>query len=129
MLIVSITAENSFDYKYFLYLHTFYKKFYVKTTLQSIAMKTIYEIERMQDGTFTSRIVSVNGKLTFSNHQVDTKQAAYKNLATNIKAMAKSIGVEVFKVSKTRNENTLVVDKLVCGKETYKVVTVKEINC
>lgn len=92
-------------------------------------MKTIYEIEKMQDGTFTSRIVSANGKLTFSNHQADTKQAAYKNLATNIKLIAKSIGVDVLKVSKTRNENTLVVDKLVCGKETYKVVTVKEINC
>lgn len=92
-------------------------------------MKTIYEIEEMPDGTFTSRIVSASGKLIFSNHQADTKQAAYKNLATNIKLIAKSIGVEVLKVSKIINQNRMLVHKLVYGQERYKIVTVKEINC
>ena len=92
-------------------------------------MKTIYEIEKMPDGTFTSRIVSANGRLTFSNHQADTKQAAYKNLATNIKLIARSIAVDILSVNKVRNKNKLNVITLSRPSNILVTVTVKEINC
>jgi hypothetical protein len=92
-------------------------------------MKTPYQIERMADGTYTSRIVSPNGKLTFSNHQADTKQGAYRNLAANIKLMAKSIVVTVLSVTKVKGKNKLIVTKWIEGKERMAEVEVKEINC
>jgi uncharacterized protein YegP (UPF0339 family) len=92
-------------------------------------MKTIYQIKKVKDGTFTTRIVTANGKLTFSNHDVNGKQAAYKNLATNIKAIARSINVSILSVNKVRNENKLTITKWVDGREKAVTVIVKEINC
>lgn len=91
-------------------------------------MKTIYEIERMPDGTFTSRIVSANGKLTFSNHKVDTKQGAYKNLISNTKVIAGLLKAHKnAKYSKVPNKPLIRVQHV--GISTYIDIPVKEINC
>lgn len=91
-------------------------------------MKTIYEIEKMPDGTFTSRIVSANAKLTFSNHKVDTKQAAYKNLISNTKAIAGLLKVHTnANYSKVPKKPIIRVQPV--GLATYIDIPVKEINC
>jgi uncharacterized protein YegP (UPF0339 family) len=89
-----------------------------------------FEIEKAKDGTFTTRLKSGNGKIIAHNKQVDTKQAAYKNVVANIKAYAKLLRLKPHIVRpyyKTKD----VYCVFVIDEEIMHItnVPVKEINC
>jgi|LakMenEpi03Aug12_release.lakeMendotaPanAssembly.Ray.scaffolds.fasta_scaffold962429_1 uncharacterized protein YegP (UPF0339 family) len=83
-----------------------------------------FEIEKLKDNTFTVRI-KVNGKVTFSNNGINTKQAAYKKLAGLYNGLLTSLDMQLKHVTKTRGFNSLDI----VTEEGQNVIYVKEINC
>ena len=84
------------------------------------------EIEKVKDGTFTSRGIGKNGKLIFANHDANTKQAAYKNLIADAKGWANLFGLTGADVSKVKNNPKLLITHSYGAKA---IIDVKEINC
>lgn len=83
-----------------------------------------FEIEKVKDGTFTVRI-RVNGKVTFSNNGINTKQTAYKKIAGLYNGLLTSLDMHLKHVTKTRGFNSLDI----VTEENQSVIYVKEINC
>jgi uncharacterized protein YegP (UPF0339 family) len=83
-----------------------------------------FEIEKVKDGTFTVRI-RVNGKVTFSNNSINTKQAAYKKIAGLYNGLLTTLDMQLKHVTKTRGFNSLDI----VTEEGHNVIFVKELNC
>ena len=90
-----------------------------KTLIQTMK----FEIEKAKDETFTTRI-KVNGKVTFSNGGLNTKQAAYKKLIGLYKGILNSVNITEMRIGKTKGKASIVVIE---DNEYYIPVT--EINC
>lgn len=82
-----------------------------------------FEIEKLKDGTFTVRI-KVNGKVTFSNNGLDTKQAAYKKLCGLYKGILNTVSI-VGNVYKLKGKKAIEVKIF----NYPDIIQVKEINC
>ena len=83
-----------------------------------------FEIEKAKDGTFTTRI-KVNGKVTFSNNGLNSKQAAYKKIIGLYNGVIASTGIKINSIAKKRSfpEITITYENV----KAY--IYVKEINC
>lgn len=82
-----------------------------------------FEIEKAKDGTFTTRI-KVNGRVTFSNGGLNTKQAAYKKIIGLYTHIVLTTGF-IFNVRKAKGKPQLIIEFGVTKKE----LSIKEINC
>ena len=88
-----------------------------------------FEIEKVKDRTFTVRI-KVNGRVTFSNNGIDTKQAAYKKLSGLYKGFIKSLILRCRDVSKVKGKPMIGMWVYYTPDVTrYVCIDVKEINC
>lgn len=87
-----------------------------------------FEIEKVKDGTFTTRI-RVNGKVTFSNNGLNTKQAAYKKIIGLYKGILDSLYISYNEIKKQRGEAIIFVNEDMPGGMHNELIEVKEINC